>query len=89
MAIAGKYLRKFVGGRPVTFSSIGRFSGVRPAIIQGQIEPSRNSVGAPGRRPLLSAATKEWLENLIRTRFEERKPIAVQQFSIHFNMTVR
>jgi hypothetical protein len=24
---------------------------------------------------LLSAATKEWLENLIRTRFEERKPI--------------
>jgi hypothetical protein len=24
---------------------------------------------------LLSAATKEWLENLIRTRFEEQKPI--------------
>jgi hypothetical protein len=59
----------------MTFESIGRFFGVRPAIIQAQIELAKSLVGAPGRPGLLSAAAKEWLENLIRTRFEERKPI--------------
>jgi hypothetical protein len=59
----------------MTFESIGRFFGVGPLIIQAQIELAKGSVGAPGRPGLLSAATKEWLENLIRTRFEERNPI--------------
>jgi hypothetical protein len=59
----------------MTFESISRFFGVGPAIIQAQIELAKNPVCAPGRPGLLSAAAKEWLENLIRTRFEERKPI--------------
>jgi hypothetical protein len=59
----------------MTFESIGRFFGVRSAIIQAQIELAKSPVGAPGRPGWRSAATKEWLENLTRIRFEERKPI--------------
>jgi hypothetical protein len=53
----------------MTFNSLVRFLGVRPAVSQGQIELAKSSVGAPGHPVLLSAAMKEWLENLIRTRF--------------------
>jgi hypothetical protein len=79
IAIAGKHLRGFAGGRRITFESIGRFFGVRPAVIQAQIDPAKSSVGALVRRALLSASTKKWLKNLIRTRFEERKPIIYAQ----------
>jgi hypothetical protein len=75
ITITGIFLRRFVDGRRMTFKSIGRFFGVRPATIQAQIELAKSPVGVPGRPGLPSAATKEWLENLIRTRFEERKPI--------------
>jgi hypothetical protein len=75
IAITGKYLRGFVGGRRMIFESIGRFFGVKPAIIQAQIELVKSSVGAPGRPALLSAAMKGLLENRICTGFEERKPI--------------
>jgi hypothetical protein len=75
ITIAGNFLRRFVDGRRKTFESIGRFFGVRSAIIQAQIELAKSPVGVPGHPGLLSAATKEWLENLIRTRSEERKPI--------------
>jgi hypothetical protein len=59
----------------MTFESFGRCFGVRPAIIQAQIELAKSSVGAPGRPALLSATTKEWLENMIRTRLEKWKPV--------------
>jgi hypothetical protein len=59
IAIAGKYLRRFVSGSQMTFESIGRFFGVRPAIIHARIDLVKSSVGAPGRPVLLSAATKE------------------------------
>jgi hypothetical protein len=75
IAIARKYLRRFVRGRRMAFESIGRSFGARPAIIQTQNELAKNSVGAPGRPALLSIATKERFENLIRARFEEPKPI--------------
>jgi hypothetical protein len=75
IAIAGKYLLRFVGGRRMTFESVARFFGVRLAIIQVQIELAKSSVSAPGRQVLLFAATKEWLENRIGTRFEEWNPI--------------
>jgi hypothetical protein len=60
----------------MTFESIGRFFGVRLAIIQTQIELAKSSVDELGCPGLLSTATKAWLGNPIRTRFEERKPIA-------------
>jgi hypothetical protein len=59
----------------MTFESIRCFFGVRPTIIQAQIELAKDSVSAPGSPALLSAATKEWFENPICARFEERKPI--------------
>jgi hypothetical protein len=73
IAIAGIYLPRFVDGQRMTFESIRRFLGVTPAIIQTEIDLAKKSLGAPGRPRLLSAAMKEWLENLIGTRFEERK----------------
>jgi hypothetical protein len=66
-AVACNFLRRFVDGQLMTFESIGRFFGVRPAIIQAQIELAKSFVGASGRPGLLSAATKEWFENLICT----------------------
>jgi hypothetical protein len=79
IAVAAIYIRRFVGGRRMMFESIGRLFGVRPAIIQAQVDLVKSAVGAPGRPALLSAVTKEWLENRIRTRFEERKPIIYAQ----------
>jgi hypothetical protein len=78
IAIAGKYLLRSLGGRGMTFESTARFFGVRTVIIQAQIELVKSSFGAPGRQVSLSAAAKEWLENPIRTRFEEWKPITYE-----------
>jgi hypothetical protein len=73
----------------MTFECFGRFLGGRSIIIQVEIELVKSSVGARGRPVLLSAATKEWLENLTRTRFEGRNRSPPQKFSIHFNAIVR
>jgi hypothetical protein len=62
IAIAGSFLRRFVDGRRMTIECIGRFFGVRPAIIQAPIELAKSRVGAPGRRRLLPLRRKSGLK---------------------------
>jgi hypothetical protein len=64
-----------MGGRQMTFESIRRLLGVRSAIIQTQIYLAKILLVYLAILALLSAAKKKWLENLIGTRFKERKPI--------------
>jgi hypothetical protein len=79
MSIAVKNLRSFVNGHRMTFEAIGRFFGSGSAVIFAQARLANNPRRQPGRPSLLSQDLKEWLVNLVNSRFHERKPISYSE----------
>jgi hypothetical protein len=76
IGIACKHLRAFREGRRFTFEAIGRFfGGFNPGTIERQFKLSREDRKSTGRPALLSEEIKQWMMDLITSRFAERKPI--------------